>query len=90
MAISMSCVFKKKNEKESCKFILFTRSTGHHDLSSLWVGRWWRGRGGGASTPVALLLPMGLRRNKNKEGWDLNSKRLTTGKRRKKQVLTNR
>ena len=29
----MSCVFKKKNEKESCKFILFTRSTGHHDLS---------------------------------------------------------
>ena len=40
-------------------------------------------RGGGASTPVALLLPMGLRRNKNKDGWDLNSKRLTTGKRRK-------
>ena len=67
-------------------------------MPSLWVERWWQGRkvvagqggGGGASTPVALPHPMGLRRNKNKEGWDLNSKRLTTGKRRKKQVLTNR
>ena len=45
--------------------------------------------GGGASTPVAHPLPMGLTGNTNKEGWDLNSKRLTTGKRRKKQVLTN-
>ena len=76
MAISMSCVF---NEKESCKFILFTRSTGHHDLSVVCQAS----GGGGASTPVAHHHPMGLRRNKNKDGWDLNSKRLTTRKRRK-------